>query len=220
MHRANETGRAVSGRSEFGLANEKDTTGGPRRSIGARRHPAAEAAILSAAHDVLAEGGFAAFSIDAVARRSGAGKPTIYRWWPTRADLLFAVYEADRASRLAEPDTGKLADDLAGLMRAFLASWRDTPAGHALRGLVAEAQSSEAALLVLWERFTPLWSRPLRAVFGLAARRGEIDAVDSDLLVELAAALLWRRLLTGQIDDDRASLERAARILGSGRGRK
>lgn len=201
------------------MSNEEEPRA-PRRSIGARRHPAAEAAILRAAGEVLAEGGFAAFSIDAVARRSGAGKPTIYRWWPSRADLLFAVYEADRASRLLEPDTGTLVDDLTGLMRAVLASWRETTAGHALRGLVAEAQASEAALLVLWERFVPLWSRPLRAVFGAAARRGEIDAVDSELLVEFVAALLWRRLLTGQIDDDRTALERAARLLASGRGRK
>lgn len=176
--------------------------------------------MLAGAREVLAERGFGGFSIDEVARRSGAGKPTIYRWWPTRSDLLLAVYEAERAARVVEPDTGHVADDLAGFVRATLAAWRETPSGHALRGLIAEAQDSEAALLALWERFLPGWIRPLRALFGTAARRGEVDAADIEILVELVSGLLWRRLLTGQIDDDRTSLERMARIVTSGRGRR
>jgi AcrR family transcriptional regulator len=192
----------------------------PRRSIGAQRHPATEAAVVAAARDILAERGYPGFSIDEVARRAGAGKPTIYRWWPTRADLLLAVYERERTARLLPPDTGSLAGDLAALMRAILSAWRETPAGHALRGLVAEAQSGDAALLVLWDKLAPAFAAPVRAIFAEGARRGEIDPADTDLLVELLSGLLWRRLLTGQIDDDRTAIERAARLLATGRGRK
>lgn len=198
----------------------QDQTTPPRRaSIGARRNPAAEAAIVAAARDLLAEVGFGGFSIDAVARRAGAGKPTIYRWWPSRADLLVAVYERERATRMAEPETGSLKGDLAVHIRALFAAWRETPAGHALRGIVAEAQAAEPALVLLWDRLLPSLSRPLRAMLGDAARRGEVDPADTEMLAELASGFLLRRLLTGQIDDDRAAIERMSRILATGRGR-
>ena len=63
-----------------------------RRSIGARRNPESAEAILEAAEAVLLESGYAGFSIEAVARKARAGKPTIYRWWPSKAALLLDVY--------------------------------------------------------------------------------------------------------------------------------
>lgn len=191
-----------------------------RASIGARRNPATEAAVLAAAREILAERGFAGFSVDEVARRAGAGKPTIYRWWPSRADLLAEVYLAERSARVPEPETGSLSGDLASLARSTLAAWRGTPAGAAMRGLIAEAQGSEAALLALWERLVPAWLQPVRSVLGEAVRRGEVEPADIELVVELYSGFLWRRLLTGQTDDDRAAIDRMARLLASGRGRK
>ena len=44
-----------------------------RKSIGARRNPDSCEAILEAAEAVLAEAGYAGFSIEAVARRARAG---------------------------------------------------------------------------------------------------------------------------------------------------
>ena len=62
-----------------------------RRSIGSRRNPETQEAILEAAEALLLEGGVAGFSIEAVARRARAGKPTIYRWWPNKTALLLEV---------------------------------------------------------------------------------------------------------------------------------
>jgi AcrR family transcriptional regulator len=191
-----------------------------RRSIGARRNPATEAAILAAARDLLAERGYGGFSIDEVARRANAGKPSLYRWWPTKAHLFRAVYEADRAARLPDQETGSLKDELATLTRALFAVWRETPSGEALRGLLAEAQGSETSLLVLWRDFLPDWLKPVRALLGRAAARRDVEPGDIEMLLELYSGFLWRRLLTGQIDDDRPAIERMARLLTSGRGRK
>jgi AcrR family transcriptional regulator len=46
-------------------------------------------AILSATRDILGEVGFSRLSIEAVAKRAGVGKPTIYRWWPDKSHLVF-----------------------------------------------------------------------------------------------------------------------------------
>ena len=81
-----------------------------RTSIGAQRNPASEEAILKAAEEILVESGLGAFSIEAVAKRAKAGKPTIYRWWPSKAVLLLDVYHRQKTVPMS--DTGKVEEDI------------------------------------------------------------------------------------------------------------
>ena len=173
-----------------------------RASIGARRNPEAEAAILAAARALLADRGYSGFSIDEVARRAGAGKPTIYRWWPTKADLFVDVFAAEKAAAIVVPDTGDLVRDLVRYTTDLWRFWRTDPAGGALRGLIAEAQASEAALMTLRERFLPERTEPVRTILARAAARGDLPARDIEDRVELWVALNWFRLLTDRIDDN------------------
>ncbi len=187
-----------------------------RSSIGARRNPEAEAAILTAARALLAERGYAGFSIDEVARRAGAGKPTIYRWWPTKADLLVDVYAAEKASHMAMPDTGALWSDLLAYTRALWGFWRETPSGSTFRALIAEAQTTDAALSALRDKFLPDRLRDLRHMFERAADRGEISAQEVDDLLALYIGFNWLHLLTDRLADDPAAIERNARLIAGG----
>ncbi|MFL9827629.1 TetR/AcrR family transcriptional regulator [Rhodoplanes sp. SY1] len=184
-----------------------------RASIGARRNPAAEAAILEAARALLAEKGYAGFSIDEVARRAGAGKPTIYRWWPSKADLFIAVYAADKAAAIAVPDTGELAADLSGYTKALWRFWRETPSGAAFRALIAEAQASEQAMIALREKFLPVRLADLGCVFTRAVGRGEIDAEDAPALLQLYIGFHWVHLLTGRIAEETELIDTASRLI-------
>lgn len=187
---------------------------GPRRaSIGPRRNPATKAAVLAAAREILAERGYAGFSFDEVARRAGAGKPTVYRWWPTKADLLIEVYSAEKAVHMALPDTGSLRRDIADYTRALWAFWRTTPTGRAFRALIAEAQASEAALVVLRDKFLPERLKDVRTMFERAAARGEIapDAVEG--FVALFISFNWFRLLISRIEEDGPAIADMARAL-------
>ena len=49
-------------------------------------------AVLTAATDLLVEGGPSAVTIDAVVARSGVAKSTIYRHWESRDEVLVAVF--------------------------------------------------------------------------------------------------------------------------------
>jgi AcrR family transcriptional regulator len=187
-----------------------------RTSIGARRNPEAEAAILSAARALLIEKGYSGFSIDEVARRAGAGKPTIYRWWPTKADLFIAVYAADKAASIALPATGNLERDLIAYTHNLWRFWQETPSGRTFRALVAEAQASETALDALRTKFLPERTRHLRQIFASAAERGEIDASDIEVLLALYLGFNWLRLLTGRNDDEPGTIESMVRIIIGG----
>src|SRR5690606_6705519 len=110
----------------------------PRKSIGARRNPDSAEAILEAAEAILAERGLSGFSIEAVARAARAGKPTIYRWWPSKSALLLEVYQRQKRAPAA-PDTGDLEGDVFAFLKGLFEQWRNTPAGDIFRSVIAEA---------------------------------------------------------------------------------
>lgn len=198
-----------------GESPHQDHAGEGRRraSIGARRNPDAEAAILEAARGLLAEKGYSGFSIDEVARRAGAGKPTIYRWWPTKTDLFIDVYSAEKSVALVPPETGALWSDLLAYTRALWTFWRTTPSGRTFRALIAEAQTSEAALAALRDKFLPERLKDVRAMFDEAAARGEIRGEAVPHLLALYIGFNWVRLLTDTIADDPQGIETVARTL-------
>lgn len=190
---------------------------GRRTSIGARRDPRAETAILEAARALLAEKGYSGFSIDEVARRAGAGKPTIYRWWPTRVDLLIDVYRLEKSARLIPPDTGTLAADLEAYTRALWTFWRETPSGRTFRALLAESQTSAPALAALRDKFLPERLKDVQLLFVRGAERGEISASDIEALLTLYIGFNWVHLLTDQLDDDPPAIAVVMRLLASAR---
>ena len=186
-----------------------------RRSIGARRNPQTETAIIEAARELLADRGYAGFSIEEAARRAGAGKATVYRWWPTKADLFMAVYEAEKAHAISLPDTGSLVEDLVWHCTEIWRFWRTHPAGGAFRALLAEAQASEAAGRRLRNEFIPVLFRPVRHLFERAAARGEFPAQLIDERIALWAGFNWYHLLTWQIEADEALLRRIETLVAS-----
>lgn len=194
--------------------NATDRSAPRRASIGARRNPASQAAILAAARAVLAEEGYAGFSIDAVSRRAGAGKPTIYRWWKNKAELLIEVYAAEKAMVKAAA-TGSLADDLALYTAALWDFWRDTPSGRTFRALVAEAQNDAAALAALRDKFLPERLCDVRALFAAAVARGEIGLDEVEMRLGLYVGFNWYYVLTDQLDAGRAAIPAAMRLVSA-----
>ncbi|CDX14442.1 TetR family transcription regulator [Mesorhizobium sp. ORS 3324] len=191
-----------------------EAAGPGRKSIGARRNPESADAILEAAEAVLSEAGYSGFSIEAVARRARAGKPTIYRWWPSKAALLIEVYQ--RQKRVETPDTGNIEADLAGFLMNLFAHWRDTSSGNVFRSLVAEAQSDAAAAAVLAD-----YAEGRRAHTGRmierAKARGEVAAdVDAELVADLVASFAWTHLLTNRLDAEEATIRTAVRYVVRG----
>lgn len=186
-----------------------------RKSIGAQRNPDSEKAILDAAQAVLHEDGYAGFSIEKVAKRARAGKPTIYRWWPSKSALLLAVYHLQKRD-LVTPDTGNVEEDLVLHLSNLFRQWRDTPAGDIFRSIVAEAQGDETASKALAD-----YSADRRVYSGKivqrAIARGEVDAsVDPEMVADLTSSFAWTHLLTGRLDIPGDEIRRAVKIIVRG----
>lgn len=165
-----------------------------RASIGARRNPATEAAVLRAAEELLIEGGIAAVTMEAVAKRARAGKATLYRWWPTRGQLLLAVYVTSKET-LVLPDTGNLRDDLIFYLAQMIGHWRDSPAGAVFRHVIAEAQNEPEVMAAVKAQRAERWHH-IRTLLERAAARGELaPGVQLAALEERFAAQAWFWLL-------------------------
>lgn len=87
---------------------------------GRKRDHTRDPEILQAALEVLAESGYDGMTLDMVAARAKAGKATLYRRWPSKAELVLdAVACMKKSSSALEdlPDTGTLRGDLLAMIR-------------------------------------------------------------------------------------------------------
>lgn len=86
---------------------------------GRPRDPAVDERVAAAAVEIFGEAGWAGFSVEAVARHAGVAADSIYPRWPTKEALLAAAL-GDRASFVAEVNTGTVRGDLIELARQLL----------------------------------------------------------------------------------------------------
>lgn len=184
-----------------------DTEDSTRKSIGARRNPASQEAILDAAEAILSENGVGGFSIEAVARRARAGKPTIYRWWPHRVALLLDVYKRFKTKRPL-PDTNSLRSDLIAFLNDHLLGfWKGSLCGIVYRSVIAEAQTDKDAAEIL-----DVYQRERKGVAAQmierAKARGEIAAsVDGELVIDLLVSFAWHQLLIGRVSESMGEID-------------
>jgi len=142
-----------------------------------RRGEQLEQAILDAAWAELAEVGYTALTIEAVAKRAGTSKPVIYRRWPSRAHLVITAWARQRPIESATPDLGSLRADLVWLFTRIA----DRTAGmmsETIAGVMAEAFKHPEVQALLRERMdsAPL-TASLQRVVDNAVARGELRPV-------------------------------------------
>ena len=174
---------------------------GQRRHHGNRfgRSEAARDAVMRAVDNLLLESGFAALTIEAVAARAGVGRQTIYRWWPSKVDLLFDAYRDEVEEEIGTADIGALTPDLVFHLRQVLAFFARPSNAAMFRALAGQAQHDA----VFASRFRDvIMGEQLardRAPFERAVQRGELPVeFDAAGAAEtLIAPVLYRLLIKG-----------------------
>jgi AcrR family transcriptional regulator len=167
------------------------------RPPGRPRDPAVDQAILAAATQVLAEAGFEAMSIQAVAQRAGVGKPAIYRRWASKQDLVLAVLE--RSTDQPEmPAEGTARQRLTAFLQAWCRAMQDERAARLSAALLGEANRNRVLGKALRKAFVDTRRQKVLAVLREAAEQGELGpGVDLELAADvLLGPVLLRRLIT------------------------
>jgi len=167
-----------------------------RRTEGIRTRGRAErvvSAVLRATHEALGRVGYAALRIEEVAAHSGVNKTTIYRRWPTKAELVAASMRAAEEEREL-PDTGTLRGDLLAEVLDKIRSCQ-TPTGRGIvRMLQMERADPEVDAIVRQLRGTRR-SRHTTLV-ERAVVRGELPAdTNAELLLDMVFSPIYSRLI-------------------------
>jgi AcrR family transcriptional regulator len=175
-----------------------------------RRSERSRRAIYDAALALVGEVGYPRTTIEGIAARAGVGKQTIYRWWPSKAEVLMEAFLdlGERAAQTAEqepyaiPDTGDLAADLKAVLRATVDELKDPRFAAPSRALAAEGLVNEQLgreyVAKLLEPSLQLYVDRLRS----AQESGEVRPdLDPRIALELFVSPLAQRWLqhTGPI---------------------
>ncbi|MEV5377643.1 MULTISPECIES: TetR/AcrR family transcriptional regulator [Streptomyces] len=171
----------------------------PKAPDASRRSERSRRAILDAALELVGESGFAKLTIEAIAARAGVGKQTIYRWWPSKAAVLFeaCVPEGIDPASIELPDTGDIVADLKTVLRATVDDLNDARLDAPTRALTAETANDPELGRALTEKVLEpqlqAYVRRLRA----AQEAGQVDPdIDLRIALELLVGPLFHRWQT------------------------
>jgi len=174
-----------------------------RRQAGRPRDPACDEAILRATLDAFAANGYTGLSIEGVAARAGVAKATVYRRFPTKADLVVEAIKAGLQIEDVLPDTGDVRADLVGMMRPLLRHLRGKH-GQLLITFAAERVRNPDLAEAFDRSVVGRKREHMRHVVQSAVDRGDLPAdADVDLIAEAGPAYVWHHALYGlPLDDD------------------
>ncbi|WP_433579894.1 TetR/AcrR family transcriptional regulator [Nocardia brasiliensis] len=165
---------------------------------GNQRDEAARLAVLHAADDLLVEHGFAALTVEAIARRAGVAKQTIYRWWPSKVEILLDTLIEDSAKHFPVPVDKPTAAGIRAYLRDFARFVARDPAGKVLLALLAQAQHDPGTAERVQARYLGPRRVAERDLLARAVDAGEIAPVlGVDAVLDALVGPLVYRAMTG-----------------------
>ncbi|WP_155370021.1 TetR/AcrR family transcriptional regulator [Catellatospora vulcania] len=143
---------------------------------GPPRDPARDAQILRAATELLAEGGYPALTMDKAAARAGVGKATVYRRWPSRAELAAeALSHAGLADDVVPVvlGSGRLREELLATLASTTGS-QNTSRVDLVSALLDTARQEPELCSLIRKRYVDSLHQALAGVLDHAAQRGDL----------------------------------------------
>ncbi|OLP02007.1 TetR family transcriptional regulator [Mycolicibacterium porcinum] len=171
-----------------------------RPAPGRPRDPSLDTTILAAALELFSAHGIAGMSVEQVAKRAGVGKPTIYRRWSTKEDLVADAIETS-VGDLRWPtveDIDATAPEV--LVERNIDAAAATAADPRFRALVAQVYGSAVTHPRLMQTYWTHYIAPRRELTKRllikARHAGRVsEDADLDVLVDMLAGAVTYRVL-------------------------
>jgi AcrR family transcriptional regulator len=157
-----------------------------------------EAELLAATLRLLQEHGYDGLTVDAVASEARASKATVYRRWPSKAELVLAAFTEGVRQVAVAPETGTLRGDL--LQVGEKICHQGLQLASTIRAVLVETSRDPALSDALQHQFLDQRKHLLQHVLRQAVDRGEIseDASADELWDLLPGYLIYRSIIPGQ----------------------
>jgi AcrR family transcriptional regulator len=157
--------------------------------------PVAHAAIMDAVRALLQKTSVRDLTMEAIAKRAKVGKPTLYKWWPSKAALVLAMFN----ERLVGEDHSPPAKSAEAALRARvrkLITALNGDFGKVMADLIAEGQSEPGVLRDLFGQHVSVRRAAAIADVRRGQAAGEIAAdVDPELMIDGMIGPIYFRLL-------------------------
>ncbi len=165
---------------------------------GRPRRGETDAAINAATRQLLAEVGFADFTIEEVARRAGVGKPTIYRRHSSKSPLIAAALVESLASATPRvPDSGDVNRDVAKLLTSLVQTLTTTDFGPSMAALI-EPATRDPELADIFACAMDERRLVIRELLTLAHTQGRLQTPNIETGIDvLLGAIYFRYLMSG-----------------------
>ena len=171
----------------------------PAATLGRKRDHTLDTRLIEAALDILADAGFDSMTMDMVAAKAGAGKATLYRRWPSKAELVRdALIWMSKGSVDLEllPDTGTLRNDLLALLKPYSIEYGERKLRVLAKLGSYFSEHPKAAEDVMAGIFDP-WTAINRRLMQRAIERGELPAqADIETACQVIIAMTSHRSLS------------------------
>lgn len=178
---------------------KKATTSKKTTVLGRKRDVTRDADIIEAALNILAEMGFDTMTMDMVAAAAKAGKATLYRRWPSKAELVrdaLIWMSQDSVDLEHRPDTGNLRSDLLALIKPYSDAHGERKF-RVLSGLGSFATEHPKLSSEVTSAVYGRWTDVNRSLMKLAATRGQITAdADIEMACQIIVSLTSTRRLS------------------------
>lgn len=157
---------------------------------------ASHAVIMDAVYELLQERSVRDLTMEAVAKRAGVGKPTLYKWWPSKAALVFAMFHERLVVAAETAPSASARAALRARVRHLIVSLNGL-FGKVMADLIAEGQSDAALLKDLFDQHVRQRRDAAIAEIERGKLSGEFPAgLDAVLAIDaIVGAIYYRHLL-------------------------
>ena len=177
------------------------------KQIGRPRSEESRAAILEATWTLLQTTCLRNLSIEAIARASGVGKTTIYRWWPNKAEIVMDAFVERLFPEIQYSQQGSateaIGQQMTRLINAFSGEY-----GRIVAQIIAEGQACPEALASYCDRFLSPRRAAAKRIIQQGIESGEFDPnLDPELVIDILYGAVYFRLLVGHLPLDQQFAE-------------
>ncbi len=171
---------------------------------GRPRSETSKKSILNAVNRLLLHSSVKALSIEAIAKKAGVGKTTIYRWWPNKVAVVLdaLLYQLGNTPDL--PTSSTTMQSVKNQLERFMRLLKGKN-GKILIEIMAEAQSSEETLTLFYENFMLQHEETLANLIEEGKENGEFrEGISTALAVDMIYGSIVYRLMSGAetLDDE------------------
>ena len=173
------------------------------RTPGRPRSEASRNAILDATRRMALHTSVRDLSIEAIAKKAGVGKTTIYRWWPNKVAVVIEAFadQMDMISAAGSHETPS--ETLLRQMDRLIRQLRSRT-GKIIADLMAEAQSDAKVMAQFNEFYMNARRQMIYDIIFAGQKSGEFtETMNTDMVVDLVLGPVFFRLMGGEgaLDD-------------------